>query len=97
MIEIGIPSGAPGEAEIGLIGAAVLAEVPRRHARLHQVQRGRRDRVGGSAGLTGAPSLASEAAARAGAGYVTACVPALAEPIFEMRLLEAMTRPLAGR
>ena len=34
---------------------------------------------------------------RAGAGYVTACVPASLETIFEMRLLEAMTRGLPGR
>jgi NAD(P)H-hydrate epimerase len=32
--------------------------------------------VGGSRGLTGAPRLAAQASMRAGAGYVTACVPA---------------------
>ena len=50
--------------------------------------------AGGSRGLTGAPCLAAEAAMRAGAGYVTACVPASLETIFEMRLLEVMTRGL---
>ena len=34
---------------------------------------------------------------RAGAGYVTACVPASLESIFEMRLLEVMTRGAARR
>jgi len=52
---------------------------------------------GGSTGLTGAPCLASEASMRAGAGYVTACVPASLNPIFESRLLEVMTVPIADR
>jgi NAD(P)H-hydrate epimerase len=38
--------------------------------------------------------LASEAAMRAGAGYVTALVPGSLELVFETRLLEAMTRAL---
>jgi ADP-dependent NAD(P)H-hydrate dehydratase / NAD(P)H-hydrate epimerase len=46
---------------------------------------------GGSTGLTGAPCLASEAAQRAGAGYVTALVPASLDYVFEQRLLEAMS------
>jgi NAD(P)H-hydrate epimerase len=49
--------------------------------------------VGGSLGLSGAPSLTSEAALRAGAGVVTACVPTSLNAIFEARLLEVMTRP----
>ena len=50
--------------------------------------------AGGARGLTGAPCLAAEAAQRAGAGYVTACVPAAIETVFEVRLLEVMTRGL---
>jgi NAD(P)H-hydrate epimerase len=38
--------------------------------------------------------MASEAAMRAGAGYVTALVPASLDPIFEIWLLEVMTVPL---
>jgi NAD(P)H-hydrate epimerase len=38
--------------------------------------------------------LAAEAAMRAGAGYVTACVPGSLSQIFETRLLEVMTRAL---
>jgi NAD(P)H-hydrate epimerase len=49
---------------------------------------------GGSTGLTGAPCLAAEAAMRAGAGYVTACVPESLNLVFESRLLEVMTAPL---
>ena len=46
--------------------------------------------IGGSRGLTGAPSLAALAAMRAGAGYVTVGAPASLELIFTVRLLEAM-------
>lgn len=49
--------------------------------------------VGGSTGLTGAPSLTAEAAMRAGAGIVTACVPASLNLVFEQRLVEVLTRP----
>jgi NAD(P)H-hydrate epimerase len=38
--------------------------------------------------------MASESAMRAGAGYVTACVPGSLNVIFESRLLEVMTVPL---
>ena len=51
--------------------------------------------AGGSRGLTGAPCLAALAAARAGAGYVTACVPASLQTIFATHLLEVMTRAVA--
>ena len=44
--------------------------------------------------MTGAVCLASEAAFRADAGYVTVCAPREALPIVETRLLEAVKRPL---
>jgi NAD(P)H-hydrate epimerase len=50
--------------------------------------------VGGSAGLTGAPCLATEAAMRAGAGYVFVAFPASIGPVVELRLLEAVKRAL---
>ena len=50
--------------------------------------------VGGSRGLTGAPSLTALAAFRADAGYVTVAAPASTLPVFEVRLLEAVKRPL---
>ena len=49
--------------------------------------------VGGSRGLTGAPSLAAEAAFRADAGYVAVAVPDSTLPVFEQRLLEAVKLP----
>jgi ADP-dependent NAD(P)H-hydrate dehydratase / NAD(P)H-hydrate epimerase len=52
--------------------------------------------IGGSRGLTGAPSMAALAAIRAGAGYATVAVPAELEPIFEVKLTEVMSRGYAG-
>jgi NAD(P)H-hydrate epimerase len=72
---------------------AILALVPRRREEDNKYTAGSVLVVGGSVGLTGAPSLAAEAALRAGAGIVTACVPASLNEVFEQRLLEVMTRP----
>jgi NAD(P)H-hydrate epimerase len=94
VIEIGIPRGAPAAADVGLIRPAALARIPRRESGSTKFSEGAVLVVGGSAGLTGAPSLASEAAARAGAGYVITGVPGSLSLIFELRLLEVMTRAL---
>ena len=69
--------GAPGEAEIGLIGGGVLFEMPRRTADSTKFSSGNVFIIGGSHGLTGAPSMAALAAMRAGAGYVTVGAPAI--------------------
>jgi len=50
--------------------------------------------VGGAPGLTGAACLAAEAAFRADAGYVAVAAPAESLPVLEVRLLEAVKRPL---
>jgi NAD(P)H-hydrate epimerase len=97
VIDIGIPAGAPMEAHSGLIRSAVLAEIPRRHPGSTKFSEGAVMVVGGSTGLTGAPCLAAEAATRAGAGYVTVLVPASLNLVFELRLLEAMSRPMPER
>jgi NAD(P)H-hydrate epimerase len=94
VIPIGIPDGAPSEAEVGLLSARVHDLVPERDAPGTKFSSGHVVVAGGSRGLTGAPCLASEAAMRAGAGYVTALVPASLELVFETRLLEVMTRAL---
>jgi NAD(P)H-hydrate epimerase len=88
---IGVPRGAPGQPEVGLIEPAVLDEIPRRDAASTKFVGGSVLVCGGSRGLTGAPSLSAEAAMRAGAGYVTAAVPASVHHVFELRLLEVMT------
>jgi ADP-dependent NAD(P)H-hydrate dehydratase / NAD(P)H-hydrate epimerase len=96
VIDIGIPDGAPvAEPDVGLIDdATLLGGLPSRAAGWTKFTSGHVLVAGGARGLTGAPSLAAEAAQRAGAGYVTACVPASLEMIFEVRLLEVMTRGL---
>ncbi len=50
--------------------------------------------LAGSEGKTGAATLSSEAALRAGAGLVTLGIPASLNDIMEMKLTEAMTVPL---
>jgi NAD(P)H-hydrate epimerase len=92
--DISIPSGAPAEPWIGLIDPAVVDQIPRRGRDSTKFAAGSVLVCGGSTGLTGAPSLACEAAQRAGAGYVTALVPASLNLVFEQRLLEAMSLPL---
>ena len=94
VIDIGIPAGGPADPAVGLISERVLAGVPLRGRESTKFAAGSVLVCGGSRGLTGAPCLASESAMRAGAGYVTALVPASLNSIFEARLLEVMTAPL---
>ncbi len=94
VVDIGIPEGAPVAPDVGLLTGRVHALVPGRDAAATKFSSGHVVVAGGSRGLTGAPCLAAEAAMRAGAGYVTALVPASLELVFETRLLEVMTRGL---
>jgi NAD(P)H-hydrate epimerase len=95
VIDIGIPRGAPGVASVGLIEPSVLEQLPRRDAQATKFTSGHVLVVGGSRGLTGAPRMAAEASMRAGAGYVTACVPAsLQELLAGAGTPEMMTRGL---
>ena len=80
-IDIGIPRGAPGATTIGLIEPSVLDVLPRRAASSTKFSSGHVLVVGGSRGLTGAPRMAAQAAMRAGAGYVTVCLPASLQAI----------------
>jgi hydroxyethylthiazole kinase-like uncharacterized protein yjeF len=94
-IDIGIPRGAPGEPAIGLIEPAVLDLLPRRGTGSTKFTSGHVLVVGGSRGLTGAPRMAAHASMRAGAGYVTACVPASLQSIIAgASTPELMTRGL---
>ncbi len=95
VVDIGIPDGGPADPAIGLISERVLELIPRRGRESTKFAAGSVLVCGGSRGLTGAPCMASESAMRAGAGYVTAFVPASLNLIFETRLLEVMTVPLA--
>jgi ADP-dependent NAD(P)H-hydrate dehydratase / NAD(P)H-hydrate epimerase len=94
-IDIGIPRGAPSASDVGLIRDDVLGTMPSRAAASTKFSSGHVVVVGGSRGLMGAPAMASLAALRAGAGYVTACVPASLQQILDVQLLEVMTRGLA--
>jgi ADP-dependent NAD(P)H-hydrate dehydratase / NAD(P)H-hydrate epimerase len=91
VIDIGIPAGEPGAPEIGLIGDEVLAAVPHRAADSTKFSSGNVVIIGGSAGLTGAPTMAAMAAMRSGAGYVTVGTARELQSTFAGRLLEAMT------
>jgi NAD(P)H-hydrate epimerase len=93
-IDIGIPRGAPASTQAGLIDRRVLDVLPRRLAGSTKFTSGHVVVVGGSAGLMGAPAMASLAAMRAGAGYVTACVPASERHVLDAQLIETMTRAL---
>ncbi len=93
--DIGIPRGAPGAPRVGLISEAVLAELPRRGAGGNKFSSGHVLLAGGSRGLTGAPTMAARASMRAGAGYVTVCVPSsLQATIASSGFPELMTRAL---
>jgi len=94
VVDIGIPHGGPAEPWIGLIGPEILATYPRRGAESTKFASGHVLVAGGARGLTGAPCLSSMAAMRAGAGYVTACVPDSLNDIFEIKLTEVMSAPL---
>ncbi|MGA8362913.1 MAG: NAD(P)H-hydrate epimerase, partial [Solirubrobacteraceae bacterium] len=81
VLDIGIPRGAPQDADIGLIMPVVLSLLPRRGAASTKFSSGHVLVAGGSRGLTGAPRMTALGAMRAGAGYVTACVPASQQAI----------------
>ncbi len=81
VIDIGIPRGTPGADMIGLIAPSVLDALPRREATSTKFSSGHVLVAGGSRGLTGAPRMTALGAMRAGAGYVTASVPASLQAI----------------
>ncbi|HEX3978548.1 MAG TPA: NAD(P)H-hydrate dehydratase [Solirubrobacteraceae bacterium] len=97
VIDIGIPDGPPVTPSVGLISASVLDGVPHRAHDSTKFAAGALLVCGGSTGLTGAPSMAAEAAMRAGAGYVTVLVPGSLNMVFEQRLLEVMSVALPDK
>jgi NAD(P)H-hydrate epimerase len=94
IVEIGIPRGAPGASRAGLISDRVLDLYPRRAPRGSKFESGVVVVVGGSVGLTGAPTMAARSASRAGAGYVQVAVPGPVQQAVDLRLLEQMSRGL---
>ena len=94
VVEIGIPRGAPEPRAAGLISERVLGLYPRRARSGSKFESGVVVVVGGSAGLTGAPTMAARSAQRAGAGYVQVAVPEPVQQAVDLRLLEQMSRGL---
>jgi ADP-dependent NAD(P)H-hydrate dehydratase / NAD(P)H-hydrate epimerase len=88
--DIGLPD---VRTEHRLVTPEILDAIPRRRADQNKYTAGTVLVVGGSRGLTGAPSLAAKAAFRADAGYVAVAVPDSTLPVFEQRLLEAVKLP----
>ena len=81
VVDIGVPRGAPLSATVGLIDDAISDELPRRGRAWTKFRSGQVVVVGGSRGLSGAPTMAGRAGMRAGAGYVTVCTPTSVQPI----------------
>jgi ADP-dependent NAD(P)H-hydrate dehydratase / NAD(P)H-hydrate epimerase len=90
VVDIGLEQ---GETRHRRVSRAIVDLVPRRGQADNKYTAGAVLVVGGSPGMTGAPSLTAEAALRAGAGIVTACVPRSLNPVFEQRLVEVLSRP----
>ena len=100
VVAIGIPParyGAPAARTAGLIGPGALDALPRRAAGSTKFSSGSVLVVGGSTGLTGAVCMTCAGGMRAGAGWVRAAVPGSLNAIFEVKLTEVMTVPLADR
>jgi len=101
VVDIGIPPHLMREA-LDVAGSArrtsdagIRALLPERPHDAHKYTAGRVVAVAGSHAFTGAAVMASESAARAGAGAVICCTPERARPIVETKLTEVMTVPVA--
>ncbi len=84
----------PLETEHRLVTCEILSLVPRKRPEDNKYTAGSVLVAGGAPGFTGAACLAAEAAFRADAGYVTVAAPRESLPVIEVRLLEAVKRPL---
>ena len=91
VVPIGLEVGAH---ENWLVPASALAGVPAKTAADTKYSSGAVLVVGGSRGLSGAPSLAALGAFRAGAGYVAVAAPESVLPAIESHVLEAVKRAL---
>ena len=68
--------------------------IPDREPTAHKGDAGKLFIVAGSVGMTGAATLAAQAAVKSGCGLVTVGCPKSLNDILEIKLTEAMTRPL---
>ncbi len=72
----------------------VASTIPKRSPNAHKWSCGHVVVISGSRGFTGAASLTSISALRAGAGLVTLAIPESLNPILEVKLTEVMTYPV---
>src|SRR3954447_10781467 len=84
----------PAETRHRLVLPELLRSVPHRSDQDNKYTAGHVLVVGGSPGLSGAPSLTAAAAMRADAGYVTVAAPESVVPVLEERLVEAVKKRL---
>jgi hydroxyethylthiazole kinase-like uncharacterized protein yjeF len=97
VVDIGIPEEAVravAPATEAVLAADAAALLRPRDREAHKGTNGHVAVLAGGRGKTGAVVLASRAAARAGAGLVTAGIPAGEQQVVAARLLEEMTAPL---
>lgn len=97
IIDIGIPPEAEREADSGITLVTpelVEATIPDRGPTAHKGDCGKLFIMAGSVGMTGAATLAAEAAVNAGTGLVYVGVPKSLNDILEVKLTEPLTKPL---
>ena len=97
LVDIGLPPGAVQAEQVAthLVSSAGAAGLlPTRAPDAHKGDCGRVTVIAGSVGLTGAAALTARAALRIGAGLVTVGIPESLNDVLEVKLTEAMTRPL---
>ncbi|MGQ9809937.1 MAG: NAD(P)H-hydrate dehydratase [bacterium] len=95
--DIGIPFDLISQADLKtflLTPPDVATALPKRSPSAHKWSCGHVVVISGSRGLTGAASLTSISALRAGAGLVTLAIPESLNPILEVKLTEVMTYPV---
>ncbi|MEE2659170.1 MAG: NAD(P)H-hydrate dehydratase [Candidatus Latescibacterota bacterium] len=97
LVDIGFPEEAvaacPSQTFL-ITDQSVGETLPLRLPTAHKASCGAVAVVAGSAGMTGAAALTAESALRSGAGQAVVGVPASLNDIMEVKLTEAMTRPL---
>nr|WP_302598780.1 NAD(P)H-hydrate dehydratase [uncultured Cellulosilyticum sp.] len=97
VVPIGIPQELINETEtkqFSLEKEEMKSILPKRFTRSNKGTYGKIIIIGGQKGMSGAPTLASEAALKIGSGLVTAAVPESIHDIMEVKLTEVMTVPL---